>query len=233
MTLKLAIGLPAYRGQIASAHAVMWAQFGAACARQPDDVQIVMLGYVDTCGIDRARNALVRQATTARADWLLMVDSDTFAVTGKDLLRMLLERPSDAAAVGAPVIRRGQLTAITNIAPEHVANIWRWTGERHEPTSIRNGGIGSHGFYTKVDAVGAAIFAVDLTRAASAHAEFRWADGMSEDLYFCRQLRLAGERIYVDPRVATVHLGQPEILTYNPDSTPPSGGVSRSGKAGP
>ena len=61
-----------------------------------------------------------------------------------------------------------------------------------------------------------AILAVDLARAAAARAEFRWADGMSEDLWFSRQLRLAGERVYVDPRVATVHLGQPEILTYAP-----------------
>ena len=58
--------------------------------------------------------------------------------------------------------------------------------------------------------------AVDLARAAAVRAEFRWADGMSEDLWFSRQLRLAGERVYVDPRVATVHLGQPEILTYAP-----------------
>ena len=224
--LKLAVGIPAYRGQIASAHAPMWAQFGAAVARAQghappgraaspsgdaqidDDVQVVMFGHVDTCGIDRARNALVQQAIVARADWLLMVDSDTFAVAGKDLLRMILERPAGAAVVGAPVVRRGEATNRTNL--------WRWTNGRHEPTSILDGGIGSHGFYTEVDAVGAAILAIDLARVAAARVEFRWADGMSEDLWFCRQLREAGERIYVDPRVTTVHLGQPEILTYAP-----------------
>jgi hypothetical protein len=225
MTLKLAVGLPAYRGQICAAQSIMWAQFGGACARQPDEVQVVMFAHVDTCGIDRARNALVRQAIVAKADLLLMTDSDCFALAGKDLLRMILERPADAAAVGAPVVRRGEATNRTNL--------WRWTGERHEPTSVLDGGIGSHGFYTEVDAVGAAILAIDLRRVAAARAEFRWADGMSEDLWFSRQLRVAGEKIYVDPRVATVHLGQPEILTYDPNSAPPSGGTARSGEAGP
>lgn len=209
MTLKLAIGIPAYRGQIASAHAPMWAQFGAACARQPDDVQVVMVGHVDTCGVDRARNALVRQATIAKADWLLMVDSDVFAIAGKDLLRMVLERPADAAAVGAPVIRRGDKTP----------NVWRWNGEQHRSCAEMLDGAAcrpGHGAYVSIDAIGAAIFAVDLAVAARIRAHFAWADGMSEDLFFCRQLRLAGEKIYADPRVATVHLGQPEILTYTP-----------------
>ena len=223
--LKLAVGIPAYRGQIASAHAPMWAQFGAAVARAQghappgraaspsgdaqidDDVQVVMFGHVDTCGVDRARNALVRQATVAGAQWLLMVDSDTFAVAGKDLLRMIVERPPGAAAVGAPVIRRGEGTL----------NIWRWTGGRHESHDPRRQlGHGAHGHYLEIDAIGAAILAIDLARAAAARAEFRWADGMSEDIWFSRRLRLAGERVYVDPRVATVHLGQPEILTYTP-----------------
>jgi hypothetical protein len=222
MTLKLAVGLPAYRGQIASAHAVMWAQFGAACARQPDDVQIVMFAHVDTCGVDRARNALVRQATVAGAQMLLMIDSDTFAVSGKDLLRMLLERPPGAAAVGAPVIRRG----------EGALNIWRWTNGRHEshdlrasrgptgagfsPDPRRQLGHDAYGHYLEIDAVGAAILAIDLAIVQRTAATFAWAHGMSEDLWFCRQLRELGEHIYVDPRVATVHLGQPEILTYTP-----------------
>jgi hypothetical protein len=207
--MKLAVGLPAYRGQICAAQSIMWAQFGAAVARQPDDVQIVMFAHVDTCGIDRARNALVRQAIVAKADWLLMVDSDTFAVAGKDLLRMILERPDGAAAaVGAPVVRRGEAANRTNL--------WRWTNERHEPTGVLDGGIGSRGFYIEVDAVGAAIFALAIDAVQRVGATFRWADGMSEDLRFCRDLRSAGEKIYVDPRVATVHLGQPEILTYSP-----------------
>jgi hypothetical protein len=208
--LKLAVGLPAYRGQIASAHAVMWAQLGAACARQPDDVRIVMFGHVDTCGIDRARNALVQQAIAAKADWLLMVDSDTFAVAGKDLLRMILERPAAAAIVGAPVIRRG----------EKSPNMWRWMGEHHEACGDAlhgRDGTETIGPYIDVDAVGAAILAIDLAVVQRTGTMFRWADGMSEDLFYCRQLRLAGERIYVDPRVATVHLGQPEILTYTPE----------------
>ena len=139
--LRLAVGIPAYRGQICAAQSIMWAQFGGACARVPDNVQVVMFVHVDTCGIDRARNALVQQAIVARADWLLMVDSDTFAVAGKDLLRMILERPAGAAVVGAPVVRRGEATNRTNL--------WRWTNGRHEPTSILDGGIGSHGFIWK------------------------------------------------------------------------------------
>jgi GT2 family glycosyltransferase len=202
MTLKLAVGLPAYRGQICAAQSIMWAQFGAAVARQPDDVQIVMFAHVDTCGIDRARNALVRQAIVAKADWLLSVDSDTFAVAGKDLLRMILERPADAAAVGAAVIRRGETTR----AP----NVWRWTGERHEV------GIVGSPPYAEVDAIGAAILAINVHVIERLGARFEWVSGMSEDLAMCRKLRVAGEKIYVDPRVATVHLGQSEILAYSP-----------------
>jgi hypothetical protein len=227
VTLKLAVGLPAYRGQICAAQSIMWAQFGGACARQPDEVQVVMFAHVDTCGIDRARNALVRQATVAKAQWLLMVDSDTHALAGKDLLRMILEHPADAAVVGAPVIRRGDRSS-------DLPNLWRWTGERHESHDPRRQlGHGANGPYLEIDAVGAAILAIDLRRVAAARAEFRWADGMSEDLWFSRQLRVAGEKIYVDPRVATVHLGQPEILIYDPNSAPPSGSTARSGEAGP
>ena len=283
MTLKLAVGIPAYRGQIAAAHSVMWAQLGAAVARTQgrapldraaspsgdaqtqgrapldraaspsgdaqtqgrapldraaspsgdaqtqgrapldraaspsgdaqidDDVQIVMFGHVDTCGIDRARNALVRQAMVARAEWLLMVDSDTFAIAGKDVLRMILERPKDAAAVGAPVIRRGEKTP----------NVWQWNGERHVVCGeILDGAVCRPGYgpYAEVDAIGAAILAIDVHVIERLGAKFEWVNGMSEDLAMCRKLRVAGEKIYVDPRVATVHLGQPEILTYTPEA---------------
>lgn len=203
--LKLAIGVPAYRGTVCSGHVPMWTQFGAACARVPDEVSVVMLGHVDTCGVDRARNALVRQASKAGADWLLMVDSDTFAVHGKDLLRMVLDRPVDAAVVGAPVIRRGGAAE---------PNVWAWdeTADRHVACHWQSSAMS----YAAVDAVGAAILALNLTTAARVGAVFAWVEGMSEDLWFCRQIRRACESIYVDRRVATVHLGQPEILSYSP-----------------
>lgn len=204
MPLRLAVGLPAYRSVIASAHALMWGQFCAQAARQSDDVQIVMFGHVDAFGLERARNALVGQARKAGADVLLMVDSDTWALSGKDMLRMILERPTGSAAaavVAAPVLMRGNA----------LVNCYR--GREPIPHDVLAAEAGP---YHEVDVVGGAILAIDLARVARHAIDFRQRppEVPSGDMAFCLSLREQGEHIYVDSRVATAHVDQPKILTY-------------------
>lgn len=206
--LKIAVGVPAYRGVVSSGQFRMWMQLGAAIGRAKDQglVDLVMMADVDVCGVGQARNLLVAYAMKEQADWLLMVDSDTWAL-GTDLLRMILEAPSDCAVVGAIVKTRGH----------HRSNVYAWdaaTG-KHEQLDLEPGLVGANEDpYCRVDAIGGAVMAINLRKIGSA--DFRWMhreDGssISEDLYFCRQIQLPNT-IAVDRRMVTWHVDRPQIL---------------------
>lgn len=211
--LKLAIGTPAYRGEIASSQMLMYMQLGAALARLKDkgEMEPVMISNVDVCGVERARNLLVAYAMKSGADWLLMIDSDTWAEQGSELARMILEAP-ECAMVGAAVRTRGHPGL----------NVYRWDQNDRKhfqiglSSSLQNRGIPN---YQEVDAIGGAIIALNLLRIGSL--DFRWLyreDGttMSEDLYFCRRLREHNQRIFVDVRVRTLHTDKPGVLSSTP-----------------
>lgn len=216
MSIKLAIGLPAYKGIICAQQALMWAQLGSGIARlkwskfahgdtsHPDKdppIETVMHGFVDVCGVDRARNILVAQAMQNNADWLLMIDSDTWVDKGYDLLRMIEGAPLDAALVGAAVM--------TVAGP----NVYRWDAlnRRHEMIDIDN-----RDAYQRVDAIGGAVIAIKL--AAIGDADFRWhyyenGGSISEDLWFCRQLAQLKRAVYVDTRIRTFHNTRPTVMS--------------------
>lgn len=211
MPVKLAVGIPAYRGIVASHQAQMWMEFGAALVRSSEAIKLMTIANVDVCGVDRARNLLLATAMKEGADWLLMVDSDTWVHPGSDLVRMVIEAPENCALVGASVRLRG--LGRGEAAPLNYFD-WNENENRHEPIPVKS--MPDNKTHLEVDAIGGAVIAINLHRLVITD-QFRWFyydDGrsISEDLYFCRQLRKRDEKIYVDMRMKTFHVDKSAVL---------------------
>lgn len=218
--IKLGIGLPAYRGIIASSQAKMWAQIGAYLVQSVNDIQIHGFADLDMNGIDNARNTLVA-VMRHQCDWLLMVDSDTWAMAGGDLIRMIVDasKAPDVAIVGAPVVTRGIANPV---------NVYRYEAieqedgfRRVKASPIPRGEIPTDRMI-EVDAIGGAIMAINLHLTEGI--EFRFTERQeggrtirsSEDHEFCRQVRERKLRILADGRIKTVHENKPGYLVYDP-----------------
>lgn len=212
--LKLFIGIPAYGGFVRSETTKMWLELGASLADARH--RFVLAGFlvIDTQPIDRARNFLVAHAMTAGADWLLMIDADTWVETvathdiavtddaGFQLLRMISEADkAGVTVVGAPVQRRGREGL--NVAGVDLHELQNAPGvkplvQMHDRT-LRS-----------CNSVGAAIMAIRLDKIGEII--FQWTDLLSEDLNFCKDVREAGGRVFVDGRVKTAHMDRPTPL---------------------
>lgn len=206
--IKLGIGTPAYGGNITSRQSQMWFDIGKQAVAWGDRISVEKILNIDTCGIDRARNILVAKAMQFNLDWLLMIDADTWG-DGSGLLRMILAaNEQNAAVVAAPVFLRG--------APGDAfrLNVYRYLGQldRYESYSSLEFDAAASTF--KVDAVGAALMAINLRKIG--FATFKFTDRLSEDLEFCRQVRENGGKILVDKRVETGHLVKPDFIRYSP-----------------
>lgn len=126
--LHLAIGIPAYGGQITAHQARMWLEFGNTLGGSTERFNLVACDFYDVNGIDQARNLMLARAVELNADWLLMIDADTWVEpsaldrqaqsdAGFLLLRMISDADRrNAAAVAAPVVRR-------RLAPSEAPNI--------------------------------------------------------------------------------------------------------------
>src|SRR5271156_4254643 len=102
--LKLAIGIPAYKSQVHVGHTKMWLGLGYDLFRRADLIHLKGFIHMDVCGVDRARNFILAHAMTLDADWVLMVDSDTWVEHGSSLIRMIYQgNQMGATIVGAPV----------------------------------------------------------------------------------------------------------------------------------
>lgn len=83
--IKIAIGLPSYGSKLDIGHAAMWLGLGAALATAREHFNLISFIEYDINGIDLCRNTIVHDALTVGADWVLMIDADTFhRTTGKD-----------------------------------------------------------------------------------------------------------------------------------------------------
>lgn len=76
--IKIAVSIPAYGGKIDVGQAGMWASFGHALAANEDTHELVSWGYTDCNPVADARNVAVEAGLRAGADWLLMIDADTY-----------------------------------------------------------------------------------------------------------------------------------------------------------
>lgn len=203
--IRLALAIPAYKDTITAKQAGMWLEIGQALAEYGNQISLAGFITVDTCGVDRARNYLIAHAMQINADWLLMVDSDTWA-NGRDLLRMIIACAARGAAVcGAPVYRRGATDNTLNVYRKGPINGLRVCDE------AELAGLAS---IVEVAAVGAAVMAVNLRKIGDEI--FKFTDTQSEDLYFCERVRMLGGEILVDKRVSTGHLGRTPMMEYAP-----------------
>lgn len=200
--LRLTIGIPAYGGQISANHAAMWLDFGVGYSstwRERFEVRTIV--HVDVNGTHVARNRLLQVAHECGADWLLMIDADTWVLgnVSVSLLRMIDEADHDLIAVVAAPVRMRQ--------PPHEIAAWRRIDDQAFPVAepLQRG-------FNEVDEVGAACMAVNMHAVNQANARFEFTEALSEDREFCRQMRAAGHRICVDGRVRTGHLSKPPPL---------------------
>lgn len=202
--IRLAIGLPSYGGKVATEHCRMFLELGHTLACSEQRFLFKHLEYIDVCGVERARNALIAKAMIADANWLLMLDSDTWVEGDADgagyvLLRMISEAQKlGATLVGAPVVRRH----LPGQQPE--LNIYD-IEEIHE-TSMKLRIAHNQPKLFGVGAIGAACIAMDLQKIGDS--VFRFTDTLSEDLSFCHQIQKLGGSIYADGRVRTAHMGR-------------------------
>lgn len=214
-TIRLAIGIPAYRGAICAYQAQMWLAFGQALERViGKEFEIVLGLFVDITGVERARNRLLHDAMAADADWLLMIDSDTWVESqdvaasplgaGVALLRMIGDAAMNEIAVIAAPVR------ISLLGEKAIAAYKRFedgTSKQLYTNDVAKG-------IQDVDEVGAAVMAINLHAALACNAKFEFTDALSEDREFCRQMRAAGHRVALDGRVRTGHLSR-EIALYS------------------
>lgn len=211
--IKLAIGIPAYGGQVSAAHAHMWLELGAMLRGSDERFKLGMFGYADVNGVDRARNYLVAGAMLKECDWLFMIDADTFVEADRrqadiDAGFMILRMISDAERAGAtivsaPVIRRVAASDKREFAVYRSVPASNQHRSGHEALTSLTWDVP----LIPAFAVGAACMAINLHQIGDSM--FKFTETLSEDLEFCRQIRELGGKILVDTRVRTGHMSRP------------------------
>lgn len=211
--IKLAIGLPAYTGQITAFAFRMWLDLGAMLRASEARFKLVQTNLIETCGIDVARNRLVAEALEVGADWLLMIDADTWHEDGSDILQMIsdadrMAQHTKVGAVAAQVPKRDP-------DDTHLM-VYRYLNEKRYPATLPSGGIAD------IDAAATAMMAINLNfirehKLKAPWFKFEWRDGdtkpfQGEDLYFCARVREAGGVILGDGRFIAKHLQRPQVI---------------------
>lgn len=211
--IKLAIGLPAYGGRVSAEHTRMFLELGHTLATSEARFSLASWNMVDVCGIDIARNMLLGEAHRASADWLLMIDSDTWVIgvgddsAGFQLLRMISEADRIGAAIVGPAVHR----RATKESREVMAYRNALDGG---VMALRTGDIGDiNGELMEIDALATSCFALNLKRCGQA--QFKFTETLSEDLDFCRQIKELGGKIMLDGRMTTAHLSRPFPIVFN------------------
>lgn len=208
--LKIAFGLPAYGGVISAEHARMWMEIGSTISGSPERFQLVLFDFQDVNPISEARNTLVSNARAAGADWLFMLDADTWVESaspdedaGSLILRMISQADREGASiVCAPVVRR----RIGSLGPNERAGLMVWRGGVELSASLEEY-LGDG--LIEITACATACFAINIPRVqpiVAKHGElFQFKDGLSEDLYACGLVRETGGKLLCDLRVRTAH----------------------------
>ena len=206
--IQLAVGIPAYRAQIHVGVGRTLLQLGAAIAASRDEFHFRGFLDMDVCGVDKARNFLLAYAMKQGAEWLLMIDADTWVPDAAALLEMIRTGDREGAVIiGAPVYRRVDQNESLNV-------YWRSSQGRLEALSSWD--VRKHNKPFSVDGIGSAIMAIDLRQIGDA--VFRFTDELSEDLDFCSQItkrQLIGAKVWCDPRIKTYH-AKSDVMIYNP-----------------
>lgn len=215
--LRLAVGIPAYGDGLTAHHARMWLEFGNTLGGSAERFELAMFMHVDVNPIDRARNMLLEAAVKHRADWLLMIDDDTWvesdsenADAGSMLLSMISEADkAGAAIVCAPVVRRRMQHGDRDEYMVYRQQEGSIKAGRLEPLTFTNRqdmlDLTSRKLF-EIDACATACIALNIGKTGALRFAFT---NLSEDLDFCRQARAEGGKVLCDPRVRTGHKSRP------------------------
>lgn len=231
--LRLSVGIPAYGGQISAHHARMWTEFGNTLGGSLERFELVTFDFFDVNGIDQARNLMLVRAIEAQADWLLMIDADTWVEPTKEdqaaqsdagflLLRMISEAaridmaaPTRVGVVVAPVMSRvvfGKDDSHPMAYKEVVERSLEDRAEDQPPIFERSRMVpilqGSKGGMNEIDRAATAVFALNVPFAVEHKLSFKFEGKLSEDHYYCKSVRDAGGRILADTRVRTGHMSR-------------------------
>jgi hypothetical protein len=208
--IKLAIGLPSYGSRIQAQAAEMWMTLGSCLADSRERFELVKFSIVDVCGVDVARNRLVEEAITAKADWLFMVDSDTWHHDGFDILSMISKADREGAAVVvAPVPKRDP-------NDPHLM-IYRQLGTERD--SVHRKILDNHPFeLVPIDSAATAFMAMRVSfveKLPKPWFRFQYIEGtnrfVSEDLGFCAAVKENGGKIFAYREFTCKHLHRPSF----------------------
>lgn len=215
--LRLSVGIPAYGGMISANHARMWTEFGNTIGGSSERFALVDFGFWDVNPVDKARNLMLDRAVKLGADWLLMIDADTWIEPGKldresgtDAGFLLLRMISDAERAGATVVVAPVMPRTSRPGEDTFPMIWveRPSGEMGCPKEeIYQRAL------IEIDEAATAVFAISIPRLVASYPkegaiEFEFKPDVSEDRYFCRRVRQNGGKIFADTRVRTGHMSR-------------------------
>jgi hypothetical protein len=204
--VKVALGIPAYREQVNVSHLPEVVSIVASLLATQGRMQWGGFFHVDSACVAHARNHLVYQAIEHGADWLLMMDADTFCIPQEGKLHpaipMLLTAQAHGAQVIAAPVRRRRTESYN--AAFAAAGTWLLV----EPGDFA-------GKVVEVQRAGTAYMAIDLNWLRSRwllspwfsmsfpeSAEPRW---IGEDFSFCDTVRERGGQILLDGRFEPEH----------------------------
>lgn len=235
--IRLAVAIPAYNSTLDVGHAAMWLGLGMALGEAQAHFELVSFANYSINGIDFARNVITYDAITqAKADWLLMVDADTFHAgkasndlgnAGVDVLQMIrdadrghtmspsglivpLERPgtNGIAMIGAPV--RSRAVDFDGFCVKGM-------------TSDQVKAIDAHTTPFMVRQIGAAFIAVNLQWLRDHWPEPPWFTmshefkgkpkmSRSEDYAFCDGIHERGGAVFCDARFSPAHVARRKLV---------------------
>jgi len=201
--MKLAIGIPAYRQQVAVGHLYQTANLVKAL--EGSEVELAGILSTDSCSVEWSRNQLVHTALKNGADWLLMCDADTYHSKAGDLLEMMREgQRRGAAVIAAPVKQRG------SSGHHNVVVVEGNETRRLTPFEFA-------GKVLPVQRIGTACMAVSLGWVKDHWPEQPWFQmvqlpgpepkKVGEDFLFCEHVGDRGGLILADGRFEPVHVG--------------------------
>lgn len=154
------------------------------------------------CYLDVNREMLMRDALTAKSDYLLFVDTDL--VFRKDALEQLLQSGKDIVGANYYEKRIPLVSTVKPLGPN---------GQMATDGKLIQGELPAEPF--QVAAVATGLMCINLKRLRE-----RWPTGPyfafgtlgtqfeGEDVGFCRRAREQGLEVWCDPRINVLHMGE-------------------------
>lgn len=164
-----------------------------------DDIKAIRHSYPVGYSIARARNFMAQWALEAKADYLLMVDSDV--VLPHKAIANLLEHRKMVCLGWYPRGTDGRQTGVVRLnTPGHgdCYSVDELAGMDSEPFEVKAGGMGCALISTEVFG--------RFRRPWFEYLDTANGTGTSEDYMFCKKCWESGVSVFLDPRVGCGHI---------------------------